>query len=83
MENNLLQDLSDIHDKCIELIDQRNHLEFNKYVSQFINEEDSLDKLNKLKTILVITKKVSLFFIEMGPIRENIKKEFDKLNNKF
>ena len=68
----LLKELSNIHDRCIKLIEERNHTDFIEFTSKFLEEKDGIPKMNKLKTILVVSKNVPNFFPEIKEIREKI-----------
>ena len=75
----LITELTIIHRQCRNLIENRNHVEFNAYADIFLKEEDGIPKLNKLKTILVITKNVPSFFPEIKEKRIEILEVYNRL----
>lgn len=77
----LIVELSNIYDKCRELIEQRNHIEMIPYMLSFIEEPDEIIRLNKIKTILVITKNVPNFFPEITEARATLLAEHNKIHD--
>ncbi len=76
----LLDELSEIFDKCMDFIDARNHSKFAEMANYYILKADGVDKLNMLKTIMVATKGVPVFFPEITDARQKVKDEHNRLH---
>ena len=78
----LLDELSEIFDKCRDYIEARNHISFTNLAEHYMAKEDGEEKLNMLKTILLISKNVPSFFPEITEIRQRVKDVYNELYRK-